>query len=132
MNERLKIQDSELSFAHWLDEIVTLCDIHRFKFSKIGEIGFERLSMDYPLIKININPEAKIKFLLLTGTHGYEIGGPLSILRLLRKPKRYFNPLINYIIYPGVSPISFDMRQRFNDEYRDVNALYSVTLKSRN
>src|SRR6187455_2105240 len=110
MNERLKVPDSELSFAHWLDEVVTLCDEHRFEYSTIGEVEFERLSMQYPLTKININPKAKIKQLLLTGTHGYEIGGPLSILRLLRKPQRYFNPLINYVIYPGVSPISFDMR----------------------
>jgi predicted deacylase len=68
----------------------------------------------------------------VAGIHGNEITGPLSIIHMIRDIIHDLPLHFRYVIYPMINPTGFDLRQRFDSDGRDLNAIYSTTLKSHN
>lgn len=127
-----KIMPEHYSYAKYIKELLTLCNKHKIKFKIIGYEKYEKIDMSYPIYHIIINPNAKIDFCICAGVQAYEIAGPLTILHLLQTPQKYFNRKIRYHIFPLINPTSFDLRQRFDDDNRDLNTITKQTLKSKN
>ncbi len=122
----------EKSSADFAREMVRLCNIHRFKYEVIGHEKFEKISQEYPLYKIVINPKGKVKFCIIAGVHGDEIAGPFTILKMLENPKNFFDKEIRYDIFPLINPTAFDLKRRFDDDNRDLNLLNKKILKNKN
>src|SRR3989339_1280569 len=120
------------SSAWLINEMISLCNIHRLRYKVIGYEKFERISEEYPIYKIVVNPKKGVKFCIIAGVHGSEIAGPFAILEMLKNPKKYFNAKIRYDIFPLLNPSGFDLGQRYDDDHRDPNCLNKKTLKSKN
>jgi predicted deacylase len=69
---------------------------------------------------------------IVAGIHGNEIAGPLSVLRILSSLIHDLPQGFRYVVYPMINPSGFDLRQRFDADGRDLNAIYEGTLKSQN
>ena len=125
-------ETKNFSSAKLIYDIITLCNIHRLKYKIIGNESFEKINQTYPIYKIIINPKIKIKFCIIAGVHGNEIAGPFTILEALNNPQKIFDSRIRYDIFPLLNPTGFDLKQRYDDDNRDLNCLNKKTLKSRN
>jgi hypothetical protein len=119
------------SSADFINEIIKLSNIHRFKYEIIGYKKFEKIKQEYPLYKIIINPKEKIKFCVIAGIHGEEIAGPFTILEMFKNPNKFFNKKIRYDIFPLMNPIAFDLKKRYDDDNCDLNCLNRKILKSK-
>jgi len=125
-NEKLKTY----SYDKLIFELIKLSRLHKFKAKLIGYEKFENIKAVYPLYRFTINPKAKIIFGIVTGIHGDEIAGPLSIYYLFKKQKKYFNKKICYYIYPTISPTAYDLKRRYDDDNVELNTLNKRTLKN--
>lgn len=125
MPDILPIPLEYYSYAKYLKTLLHFAHLHKFKSNIIGHELFETLSMDYPLYGFVVNPEAKLQFCIVAGVQAYEIAGPLAILELFKDPHKYLSKDICYHIYPMINPTSFDLRQRQDDDGKDLNLLDS-------
>lgn len=123
-------QLQNFSYAKLMFELIKFSNLHKFKKKLYGYEKFEKIKTDYPLYKFVVNPESKLIFYILTGMHGDEIAGPLSIYCLLKEPEKYLNQNICYHIYPVVSPTAFDLRRRYDDDNVELNTLNKKTLRN--
>jgi predicted deacylase len=126
LNDKLK----NYSYAKLIFELIHLCRQHKFEIKLIGNEKFKYINSTYPIYRFTIHPKANIKFGIITGMHGDEIAGPLSIFYLLKNPKKYFNKKICYHIYPVISPTAFDLKRRYDDDNIELNTLNKRTLKN--
>lgn len=117
------------SYAKLISELIKLGHIHNYSCKLIGEEIFESIGLVYPLYRFTINPSAKVKFCIITGVHGYEMAGPLTMPALFANPKRYLNKKICYYIYPVINPTAFDLRRRLDDDEFDLNTLNKKIFK---
>lgn len=132
MNERTDVAWEHFSYQRLLWEIVTAVNRRALAAEIIGYELSERTGIHYPLYQLVINPEAEQTICLVAGIHGNEIAGPLAVLHLLQRSTRILPRRFRYVIYPVINPGGFDLRQRYDDDYRDLNALYKTTLESKN
>jgi predicted deacylase len=131
-NERMAISDEYCSYEKYLWELMNQVHHHKLEINVIGTETSRHTGIVYPLYRFVIHPQIQKTVCLVAGIHGNEIAGPLSILHLLSAeildlPRHY-----RYIVYPMINPTGFDLRQRFNADGRDLNAIYSITMKSNN
>jgi len=122
----------EYSYGKYISELMKLTQKHRISAEIIGYEKFEKIGRKEPLYRLIINPEAKINFCIVAGIHGEEIAGPFSILRALQNPEKYFAKKIRYQIYPILNPTGFDLKQRHDDDGKQLNAITKQILKSKN
>jgi predicted deacylase len=132
MNERIFVPLEHLSYAKYLWDLTTAANRHQLTMMNIGSEQVERTGIVYPLYQLVVNPEAVDNVCIVAGVHGAEIAGPLSVLKLLQDHLDELPGCFRYMIFPMLNPSGFDLRQRFDDDYRDLNALYATTLGSRN
>lgn len=132
MNERMEIPIQDISYEKYLWSLITEINHNQIIKEIIGNERSERTGMVYPIYRLVINPQASKRICIISGVHGNEIAGPLSLLNLLKQAHRYLPPIFQYVIYPVLNPTGFDLRQRFDDDYRDLNAVYKTTLESKN
>jgi len=133
MNEHSVIDVENFSYEKFIWTLLTLAHLHKVPIERIGQEVCERTGMVYPLYRFIINEDqVKESICLVTGIHGNEIAGPLSILYLLQTFVHLMPGQFRYIVYPLINPTGFDLRQRYDSDGRDLNAIYSVTLKSKN
>lgn len=128
-NDKLPVKIENYSYAKFISELLDECQKHRIEYKIIGFKEFGGIGMEYPIYRCAVNLQAKRKICLVSGIHGYEIAGPLTMLWLFKKPSKYFDKNISYYIYPVINPVSFDLRQRFNSEGADLNVVNSKILK---
>jgi len=130
-NEKTAIDEEYFSYEKFIWMLLSEAHHHQLLTEVIGHESSKRTGINYPLYRLLINPEAQKTICIVAGVHGNEIAGPLSILQLVNihndLPKQF-----RYVIYPLINPSGFDLRQRFNADGRDLNAIYEVTLKSDN
>ena len=127
-----KLTRLNYSYAKLISELVKSAKRHGFLFEIIGYEKFEKIGIDYPIYRFTVNAEGGRPFCLVAGVHGYEVAGSLSILELFKNRDKYLNEDVCYSIYPVINPTSFDLRQRYDDDDRDMNTLNKKTLKSKN
>jgi hypothetical protein len=133
MNERMEVPLEFVSYQKYLWDLISAVNCRDIQHEIIGEEASERTGIRYPLLRLSVNPGAARKICVISGIHGNEIAGPLSLLSLFSKD--FFCELpdcFHYVIYPMVNPTGFDLRQRFDDDYRDLNAVFQTTLTSDN
>jgi len=130
--KNLKLPLENYSYAKLISKIIKRCNIHNFKYQIIGFEKFEKINQHYPLYRITINPKKKKKLCIITGTHGDEIAGPLSILESLKNIEKYYFPDIRYDIFPMTNPTEFDLRIRTDDDKKDLNNMSRIISKNRN
>jgi len=131
-NERMIVDEANFSYEKFLWTLLNEANQRQLPIEIIGHEKCEYTGILYPLYRLVINPQVQQTVCIVTGVHGNEIAGPLSILHLVTVilddlPQEY-----RYIVYPLINPSGFDLRQRFDDDGRDLNAIYGVTLKSKN
>lgn len=131
-NEKTLIDEEYYSYEKFI--WVLLNEAHRRKIpiEVIGQETSERTGIIYPIYRMTINPECPATICIVTGVHGNEIAGPLSILHMVSSLIHDIPHHYRYIIYPVINPTGFDLRQRFDADYRDLNAVYKPTMKSKN
>jgi murein peptide amidase A len=131
-NERMAVDEENFSYEKFLWVLLSEAHHHKLPMEVIGYEMSRRTKINYPLYRLVIHPECQPTVCLVAGVHGNEIAGPLSTLHIITDiihdlPKHY-----RYVIYPMINPSGFDLRTRFDADGRDLNAIYSVTLKSHN
>ncbi len=130
-NERTPTAEKNYSYQKFVWTLLNEAELHNLPVEVIGSEASEYTGIIYPLYRLVINPHTKPTICIVSGVHGNEIAGPLSILHLI-KDILHLLPEYRYVIYPLMNPSGFDLRQRFDDDGRDLNAIYRVTLKSHN
>lgn len=125
-------EELRLSYTGYTSRLIKICRKQKISYKVIGSEKFEKLNLKYPLYRVDINPKGKKKFIVIAGTHGDEIAGPLSLLFLLQESKKYLNQDYHYLIYPVINPTGFDFRTRKDDDNRDLNNMSASALKSKN
>lgn len=118
------------SYGKLIYELIKLGNLHKFEIKLIGHEKFEKINASYPIYRFTVNPNARIKFGIVTGMHGDEIAGPLSMYHLFKNPKKYFHSDICYYIYSTISPTAFDLRRRYDDDNVELNSLSKKTLRN--
>lgn len=132
MNEHTELRVEEYSYQKYLWDLLKLAHNHQLTVEIIGHETSEMTGIIYPMHRLMAHPNSRENICIVAGIHGNEIAGPLSILRLLECFLHQFPAEFRYIIYPVINPSGFDLRQRYDDDGRDLNAIYNATLKSKN
>ena len=130
LNEKVEIPVEHLSYAKFIESLVLEAHRRHISVTKIGDKVSETTGILYPLYRLEINPKAERNICIVAGIHGVEIAGPLAILTLVQSHSQRLLPEFRYIIYPMLNPFGFDVKQRFTDSGRDLNALYAMTLNN--
>jgi len=131
-NEKMPVDEEYFSYEKFIWTLLTKAHHHKLPVEVIGNETSKRTGIVYPLYRLVINPEVQQTVCIVTGVHGNEIAGPLSILHLVTDIINELPSEYRYIVYPLINPSGFDLRQRFDADGRDLNAIYSDTLKSAN
>jgi predicted deacylase len=132
MNEHAEIHIADVSYQAYIWQLLSAAHHHHAEVEIIGHETSERTGMIYPLYRLVINPQLQPSICIVAGIHGNEIAGPLSIIQLLETFLELLPARYRYIIYPLINPTGFDLRQRYDDDDRDLNAIYQETLTSKN
>jgi len=132
MNEHTVLPIQYLSYEKYIWTLLNEVDRHHIPCEIIGYETSERTGITYPLYRLIINPKAQRTVCIIAGLHGNEIAGPLSVLDLISEAKHELPGIFRYIIYPIINPTGYDLRQRYDDDNRDLNAIYEETLHSKN
>jgi predicted deacylase len=131
-NERMTVGEEYISYERFLCTLLSEAHQHDLPVEVIGYETCERTGIRYPLYRLVIHPDAPLSVCVVAGIHGNEIAGPLSVLRLISAILYEFPEQYRYVIYPMINPSGFDLRERFDEDGRDLNAIYHVTLHSDN
>lgn len=131
-NEKMVIEQEYYSYEKFIWTLLTEAHQHKLPMEIIGSEISRRTGINYPLYRLVIHPDVKDTLCIVSGIHGNEIAGPLSILKIVDAiiydlPKHY-----RFVVYPMINPSGFDLRQRFDSDHRDLNAVYGATLRSKN
>ncbi len=133
MNEFMAIPIQDISYERYIWELLERINRRRLRCEIIGYESSERTGIQYPIYRFNVNEGARGRICIISGVHGNEIAGPLSLLSLFDNPR--FHELaesFHCVVYPLANPTGFDLRQRFDDDGRDLNAVFKTTLQSEN
>ncbi len=132
VNEKMIVDEEYFSYEKFLWILLNEAHQHKLPMEIIGSEISRRTGINYPLYRLIVHPEITDTVCIVSGIHGNEIAGPLSILKIVDAiiydlPEHY-----RYVIYPMINPSGFDLRQRFDADQRDLNAIYGATLRSKN
>ena len=128
MNEIMDVEWEHFSYQRLLWEIITAVNRRALSAEIIGHELSERTGILYPLYRLVIYPEAQRTICLVAGIHGNEIAGPLAVLHLLQRSTRILPRRFRYVVYPVMNPSGFDLRQRYDDDYRSGRGLQSFCI----
>ena len=131
-NEYMAVGEEYISYERFIWTLLDEAHQHKLPTEVIGHETSRRTGISYPLYRLVIHPEAEPAVCFVTGIHGNEIAGPLSILHMVSFIIHDLPQSYRYVVYPMVNPTGFDLRQRFDADGRDLNAIYDRTLKSEN
>lgn len=131
-NERMNIGEEYISYERFLWKLLSEAHQHDLPVEVIGHETCERTGIGYPLYRLVIHPDASLSVCIVAGIHGNEIAGPLSVIHLISDILHELPQQFRYVIYPMINPSGFDLRERFDEDRRDLNAIYDVTLHSDN
>jgi predicted deacylase len=131
-NEKISVNEEYFSYEKFLWTLLSEAHHHKLQMDVIGYEMSKRTKINYPLYRLVIHPEGQQTVCLIAGVHGNEIAGPLSTLHLIKDILHELPENYRFVIYPVINPSGFDLRQRFDADGRDLNAIYSVVLKSQN
>jgi len=131
-NEKMIIDEQYFSYEKFIWSLLTEARQHKLPMEIIGSEISQRTGINYPLYRLIIHPEVKETVCIVSGIHGNEIAGPLCILKIVDAIIHDLPEQFRYIVYPMINPSGFDLRQRFDADHRDLNALYAPTLRSKN
>ena len=131
-NEKTILDEEFFSYEKFLWLLMDEAHHHKLPMQVIGYETCKRTGINYPIYRLVIHPRLKETVCIVAGLHGNEIAGPLSIPHIMTDILHELPENYRYVIYPMINPSGFDLRQRFDADYRDLNAIYSKTLKSTN
>jgi hypothetical protein len=124
MNQRMSISLEHTSYQSYLCDLMTAAVQCQLAMTNIGTQLVERTAVAYPLYELVVNAEAAETICVVAGTHGADIAGPLSLLRLLDESLDDLPARFRYVLFPLVNPCGFDMRQRGDRRHGDLKPLY--------
>lgn len=98
-----------------------LCFSKDFDIEKLHIINFNKTK--YPIYQVDINRSASKKVFILSGTHGNEQAGILSVLELLKffKENEDFLDNVSLRIVTPHNPVGAEKFSRFNEKGYDLN-----------
>jgi predicted deacylase len=131
-NERMVIDVENFSYEKFLWTLLNEARQHKLPMEIIGSEISRRTGINYPLYRLVIHPKVEPTICIVSGIHGNEIAGPLSILKIVDAIIHDLPEQFRFVVYPIINPSGFDLRQRFDADRRDLNAIYGATLRSRN
>jgi len=110
------------------DVVARLKNPRKFPSDKFDLQQYGALSADperYPLYRVttkkeNWNPNNPT-ILITGGVHGYEPSGIRAALHFLEKVAPKYADKINFVVYPCVSPIGYEIDHRWNRQAQDPN-----------
>jgi hypothetical protein len=128
----MAVKEEYYSYEKYIWTLLTEAHQHNLPMEVIGAEMSERTGINYPIYRLIINPVVKESICIVAGIHGNEIAGPLAVLRIVNAIIHDLPEQFRYVVYPMINPSGFDLRQRFDDDGRDLNAIYEETLSSKN
>jgi predicted deacylase len=131
-NETMEIDERYFSYEKFLWILLDEACQHKLEYQIIGTEVSRRTGINYPLYRLVIHPKNERTICIVSGIHGNEIAGPLCILKITHAIIHDLPEQYRYVIYPMINPSGFDLRQRYDADQRDLNAIFGPTLKSRN
>ncbi|MBV8061396.1 MAG: succinylglutamate desuccinylase/aspartoacylase family protein [Alphaproteobacteria bacterium] len=85
--------------------------------------GLKPSPKDLPLLRVrskNWNPDNPT-VLITGGVHGYEPSGIVGAMRVLEELSAEFEGKVNFVVYPCVSPIGYEINHRWTQKTDDPN-----------
>jgi predicted deacylase len=131
-NENVYVPLEFISYEKYLWLLRNEADHCGISMEIVGSETCERTCIIYPIYRLIIYPQAQQNICIIAGIHGEEIAGPFAVINFLRSSVHLQSENFRFIIYPMINPCGFDLRQRYDDDYRDLNAIYADTLSSKN
>ena len=131
-NERMVMDAENFSYEKFLWTLLNETRLHKLPMEIIGSEISRRTGINYPLYRLIIHPKVDPTICIISGIHGNEIAGPLSILKIVDAIINDLPAQFRFVVYPMINPSGFDLRQRFDADHRDLNAIYGATLRSKN
>jgi predicted deacylase len=131
-NEKMFVGEEFISYERFIWTLLNEAHQHKLPVEVIGYETSKRTGISYPLYRLLINPKVEQTVCIVAGVHGNEIAGPLAVLHIINVIIHDLPRLFRYVVYPMINPSGFDLRQRFDDDGRDLNAIYETTLTSKN
>lgn len=130
-NEMTPVDEQNFTYEKFVWTLLNLARKRKLLLQEIGQDKSHRTGIVYPIFRLVIHPKAQTTACIVAGVHGNEIAGPLSILHLVTELLHDLPENYRLIIYPVINPSGFDLRQRFNADRRDLNAIYNTTMNSK-
>ncbi|MBL8711821.1 MAG: M14 family metallocarboxypeptidase [Alphaproteobacteria bacterium] len=77
----------------------------------------------YPLYVVKSKPwdDANPTILITGGVHGYEDSGITGALRFLEEEAAQYADKVNFVVYPCISPLGYEINHRWNRKAEDPN-----------
>ncbi len=116
-----KSQTIQRSYEHDVLDRLRALPAETFDMQKYGELSADPAR--YPLYVVKTQPwnDANPTVLITGGVHGYEDSGITGALRFLEEEAAQYADKVNFVVYPCVSPLGYEINHRWNRKAEDPN-----------
>lgn len=114
-------QTIQRSYEHDVLDRLRALPVDQFHLDQYGALSYD--SVKYPLYRVLTKPwnDNNPAILITGGVHGYEPSGITSALRFLEEKATQYANKINFVVYPCVSPLGYEIDHRWNRKAEDPN-----------
>ncbi len=109
------------SYRHDVLDRLKALPSNQFSLEQYGALSAD--PEKYPLYRVLTKPRNHNNptILITGGVHGYEPSGITGALRFLEETAVQFADKINFVVYPCVSPLGYEINHRWNRKAEDPN-----------
>jgi hypothetical protein len=114
-------QTFQRSYANDILSRINALPADEFKVEQYGALSTDPAR--YPLMRVmskNWN-ENNPTVLITGGVHGYEPSGITGALRFIEEEASKYTDKVNFVVYPCVSPLGYEINHRWNRRAEDPN-----------
>jgi hypothetical protein len=114
-------QTIKRSYEHDVLDRLKALPSDQFRLEQYGALSTDPAR--YPLFRVFTEPQNKDNptVVITGGVHGYEPSGVIAALRFLEEMAPQFKDRVNFVVYPCVSPIGYEVDHRWNRFAEDPN-----------
>jgi hypothetical protein len=114
-------QTIQRSYEHDVLDRLRALPADKFSLEQYGALSQDPAR--YPLMRVRTKPwnNNNPTVLITGGVHGYEPSGITAPLRFLEEEAAQYADKVNFVIYPCISPLAYEINHRWNRKAEDPN-----------
>ncbi|MDI1227978.1 MAG: peptidase [bacterium] len=114
-------QNIQRSYQADVVDRLTALPSDKFNLEPYGALSHDPAR--YPLYVVKSKPwnDANPTILITGGVHGYEDTGITGALRFLEEDAAQYADKVNFVVYPCISPLGYEINHRWNRKAEDPN-----------